>query len=110
MTYTYQGKSPAVQTADEIHIEMERLQHFRAAILAETTAKEKELARIRAARKRLEPIATYTPTPEALAYREQYGHIIAAQPAPVYGGSSGLGMATREAASWDRYGGVLVKA
>lgn len=101
MSYTYRGKSPTSKTADDIRGELENLNRLRAAILAETEAKAKELTRIRAARLRLQPIATYAPTPEALAYREQHGHIIAQQPAPLHGGRRGLGAATAEAARRD---------
>lgn len=100
MSYKYGQttlKPQVAMTADQIRVELERLNDLRAAILAETEAKEKELARIRAARKRLMPISTNEPTPEALAYREQYGHIIAAMPAPKYGGRNGLRMAAEEA-------------
>lgn len=86
------------KTADQVRAELERLNNLRAAILAETAAKEKELARIRAARKRLIPVSTNKPSAEALAYREQYGHIIAAMPAPKYGGKAGLRMAAEESA------------
>lgn len=104
MTYTHGNttlKPTTAKTADEVRAELENLNRLRAAILAETAAKEKELARIRAARKRLQPVATYEPTPEALAYREQYGHVIAAMPAPKYGGSKGLRMASDEAALYE---------
>jgi hypothetical protein len=105
MTYTYgqSAQKPRVvaMTADQVRAEMENLNRLKAAILAESAAKAKELERIRAARKRLQPVATYKPTPEALAYREQYGHIIAAQPAPMHGGLRGLRMAAAEAAAHD---------
>jgi hypothetical protein len=101
VSYTYRGKSPTAKASDDIRGELENLNRLRAAILAETEAKAKELARIRAARLRLQPIATYAPTPEALTYREQYGHIIAEQPAPLHGGWRGLRMATEEAARHD---------
>lgn len=101
MTYQYGATlhkpKKVAMTSDEVRQEMANLQRLRAAILAETEAKAKELDRIRKARQRLEPVATYQPTPEALAYREQYGHIIAAQPAPLHGGRRGLAAATREA-------------
>ena len=84
-------------TSDQVRERLERLRVIREQLDAELAAKEAELARIRAARLRLQPIATYKPTPEALAYREQYGHIIAAQPAPLHGGQRGLAAATREA-------------
>ena len=91
-------KSRAVtMTADDARRELENLNRLRAAILAETEAKAKELDRIRKARLRLQPVATYAPTPAALAYREQYGHIIAAQPTPLHGGERGLQRAVREA-------------
>lgn len=94
-------KPQIAATTDEIRAKLDHLNRLRAAILAETEAKTKELARIRAARKRLQPIATYAPTPEALAYREMHGHIIAAQPAPRLGGSRGLRMASDEAALYE---------
>jgi len=84
-------------TADEARRELANLNRLRAAILAETEAKAKELDRIRKARLRLQPVATYAPTPAALAYREQYGHIIASQPMPLHGGERGLQRAVREA-------------
>ena len=84
-------------TAEEARKELANLNRLRAAILAETEAKAKELERIQKARLRLQPIATYAPTPAALAYREQYGHIIAAQPTPLHGGERGLQRAVREA-------------
>lgn len=101
MTYIH-GRSAlkpraVAMTADQVRAELENLNRLKAAILTESAAKTKELARIQAARKRLEPVATYAPTPQALAYREQYGHIIAAQPAPIHGGQHGLAMAMREA-------------
>lgn len=96
---TLNKPSVVQKTADEVRRELENLNRLRAAIIAETQAKTQELARIRAARKRLEPVATYKPSPEALAYREQHGRTIAAQPAPKYGGRDGLRMAAAEAAT-----------
>lgn len=84
-------------TTDQVRAELERLNRLKAAILAESEAKYKELARIQAARKRLVPIATYEPTPTALAYREQFGHLFQHQPPPIHGGRRGLTMAMREA-------------
>lgn len=101
MSYTYRGNNPIARTTDQMRAELARLHEFRAAIQAETEAKQKELERIRAARQRLQPVATYAPTPQALAYREQYGHVIAAQPTPLHGGSRGLAMAAREAAAYE---------
>lgn len=88
-------------TADQVRAELANLRRIQAQIQAETAAKEAELARIRAARKRLQPVSTWKPSPEALAYREQYGHIIAAQPPPKYGGRAGLRAATEEAKGRD---------
>lgn len=88
-------------TADRVRVELENLNRLRTAILAETEAKYKELARIQAARKRLMPVATYKPTATALAYRELYGHLIKNQPEPVLGGSRGLRMAADEAALYE---------
>lgn len=104
MSYAYgqtKLKPLVAMTADQVRVELERLNDLRAAILAETAAKEKELNRIRAARKRLIPVSTNKPSAEAIAYREQHAHIIAAQPEPVYGGKSGLRMATAESARHD---------
>jgi NifB/MoaA-like Fe-S oxidoreductase len=84
-------------TSDQVRERLERLRVIRAQLDAELEAKEAELARIRAARQRLQPVATYKPTPQALAYREMCGDIIAAQPAPLHGGSRGLAAAAREA-------------
>ena len=86
-------------TSDQVRERLEKLRVIRAQLDAELEAKEAELARIRAARQRLQPIATYKPTPQALAYREEYGAIIAAQPAPLHGGHRGLAMAAKEAAA-----------
>ncbi len=86
------------ETADQVRDKLDNLRRMEAAIDAEQAAKEAELARIRAARLRLAPVATYKPTLEALAYREEHGHAIAAQPAPLHGGRLGLTRATREAA------------
>lgn len=103
MAYQYQKptRPQVAQTSDQVRTELENLNRLRAAILAETEAKAKELARIQAARKRLIPIATYKPTPTALAYRELYGHRLAAQPAPMHGGHRGLAMAAAEAARYE---------
>ena len=88
-------------TTDQVRAQLEHLRRVQHQIEAETAVKERELARIRAARRRLQPVATYQPTPTALAYRELYGHIIAAQPAPVHGGWAGLQAAAKEAAAYD---------
>ena len=103
MGYIYRGARPdaVAMTTEQVRTEMQRLRNLQAQIQAENLAKEKELQRIRASRKRLEPVATYAPTPEALAYRELYAHTIAAQPTPLHGGIRGLRMATREAAEHD---------
>lgn len=84
------------QTADEVRAHVEHLRQVRAQVIAETAAKEKELARIRASRKRNSPQATYKPTPTALAWRELYGHTLAKLPEPIHGGHAGLIAATRE--------------
>jgi hypothetical protein len=97
VNYTH-GQSVIRPRTEEVRAELSRLNRLKSAILVETAAKQKELARIRNARRRLEPVATYEPTPEALAYREQYGHIVAQQPRPVHGGRNGLRMAADEAA------------
>ena len=60
------------KTADQVRADLENLRRIEAQILAESAAKEKELARIRAARKKLEPKATYKPTPEAIAAWEEF--------------------------------------
>lgn len=99
MTYIHGAtvNKPALvaKTADEIRGRLEHLGKVRAAVITETAAKETELARIRAARKRLEPIATYKPTAEQLAYRDQHAATIAAMP-NLHGGPAGLRAATRE--------------
>jgi len=104
MSYEYGQttlKPYAAKTRDEMRVELENLHRLRAAILAETEAKAKELARIQAARKRLVPIATYAPTTTALAYRDLYGHLMDAQPQPIHGGAGGLRMAAAEAARYE---------
>ena len=85
----------AAKTADEVRAPLEHLNRIRAAVITETAAKESELARIRAARKRLEPVATYKPNAEQLAYRDEHAATIAKQPSK-HGGPAGLRAATRE--------------
>lgn len=89
------------KTADQVRADLEHLRRIEAQILVETAAKDRELARIRAARKKLEPKATYKPTEEALAYRDAHQEAIAAQPAPLHGGRAGLRSASLEAAAYD---------
>ena len=104
-TYAYgasrQTQNTIRETADDLRARLEHLRRTRAAVEAEQAAKDAELARIRAARLRLAPVATYRPTAEALAYREKYGQIIAAQPAPLHGGRRGLQRAMREAQEYE---------
>jgi methylphosphotriester-DNA--protein-cysteine methyltransferase len=89
------------KTAEQVKADLEHLRRIEAQILAETAAKEAELARIRAARKRLEPKATYLPTAAAIAYWEEHHEQVAQQPAPLHGGPQGLRKATAEAAAHD---------
>ena len=89
------------KTAEQIRADLEHLRRIEAQIIEETAAKDRELARIRAARKKLEPKATYLPTAEALAYWEAHHEAVAAQPAPLHGGPAGLRKAAAEAASYD---------
>jgi hypothetical protein len=89
------------KTADQVRVDLEHLRSIEAQILVETAAKDKELARIRAARKKLEPKATYLPTAEALAYWGEHHEHISQQPAPLHGGTAGLKRAAHEAATWD---------
>jgi hypothetical protein len=89
------------KTADQLRADLEHLRRIEAQIMAETAAKDRELARIRAARKKLEPKATYLPTAEALAYWEAHRDAVAAQPAPLHGGPAGLRKAAHEAAAYD---------
>jgi hypothetical protein len=84
------------KTVDMIRQDLEHLRRIEAQLVAETAGKEAELARIRAARKKLEPKATYKPTAEALAYREANHEAIAAQPKPLHGGPAGLRRASAE--------------
>lgn len=91
------------KTADQVRADLEHLRRIEQQILAETAAKEAELARIRAARKKLEPKATYTPTAEALAYREAHQEAISRQPTPIHGGRTGLRRAALEAATYDNH-------
>lgn len=93
--------SAIAMTADQVRAELENLNRIKSAILAETAAQEKELERIKAARRKLIPVATYAPTPTALAYRELYGHLFEKQPEPILGGSRGLRMAADEAAMFE---------
>lgn len=96
------GQSVLKPRTDEVRAELAKLNRIKSAILAETAAKEKELKRIQAARRKLTPMATYEPTPTALAYREQFGHLFKNQPEPVFGGKLGLGMAADEAAMFEQ--------
>jgi len=89
------------KTADQVKADIEHLRRIEAQILAETAAKDAELARIRAARKRLEPKATYKPTAEQAAYWEANHELVAQHPRPLHGGPAGLRKATAEAAAHD---------
>ena len=89
------------KTADQVKADLEHLRSIEAQIMAETAAKDAELARIRAARKRLEPKATYKPTAEQAAYWEAHYEQVAQQPRPLHGGPAGLRKATAEAAAHD---------
>lgn len=86
---TYRAKLRALQAIeDEIDKELE--------------ARLKELNRIQASKIKLRSKATYKPTAEALAYREEHWAEIARQPRPVHGGPSGLRLAALESAQWGR--------
>lgn len=104
MVYQYgSSKTPAEIHREKLEAaaELEHLRQVRAAIQAETAAREAELERIRKARQRLKIVATNAPSPEAIAYRDAHAHIIAAQPAPKYGGTKGLRAAADEAALFE---------
>lgn len=104
MTYVHGAtiNKPALanKTADEVRAHLEHLNQVRAQVIAETAAKERELARIRASRKRLMPVATYAPTPEQIAYYNEHAAEIARQPNK-HGGHQGLRLAVAEAAAHD---------
>lgn len=89
------------KTADQVRADLEHLRRIEAQIMAETAAKDAQLARIRAARKKLEPKATYKPTDEQAAYWEAHREAVAEQPRPIHGGPQGLRKATAEAAAHD---------
>jgi len=105
MSYTYGASVNKPQTlrktAEQIRADLEHLRRIEAQIIEETAAKDRELARIRAARKKLEPKATYLPTAEALAYREATREAFAGLPTPLHGGPAGLRRAAAEAAAYD---------
>lgn len=84
-----------------IRQQVANLRRLEAAIQAEAIAKENHLHRLYAERRRWQRAGSYTPSPEAIAYREQYGHIIAAQPEPIHGGLAGLRAAAEEAENWE---------
>jgi methylphosphotriester-DNA--protein-cysteine methyltransferase len=89
------------KTADQVKADLEHLRRIEAQILSETASKDAELARIRAARKKLEPKATYKPTAEQAAYWEAHREQVAQQRRPIHGGPAGLRKATAEAAAHD---------
>ncbi len=105
MSYEYGASTNKPQTlrktSDQIRADLERLRRIEAQIIEETLAKDRELARIRAARKKLEPKATYLPTAEALDYWDAHHEAISRQPAPLHGGPAGLRKAAAEAAAHD---------
>jgi hypothetical protein len=67
----------------------------------EIEARLKELDRIQRSKIKLRAKATYKPTAEAIAYREEHWAAIERQPRPVHGGPAGLRLAALEAAQWD---------
>lgn len=81
---------------DSVKRRLANLRGIEAAIRSQEIAREEHLATLQVARRKWLRAGDYTPSPEALQYREQYGHIIAAQPAPIHGGRAGLEKATRE--------------
>lgn len=100
MTYTHPG--PAIEaTKQNIRQQLAALRRLEAAIQAEAIAKEQHLFQLYAERRRWQRAGSYTPSADAIAYREKYGHIIAAQPRPIHGGTAGLAAATAEAENWE---------
>lgn len=73
------------------------LRRLEAAIAAEEMAKEQHLSALYAERRRQHRAGSYTPSAEALAYRDKYAEQIASQPRPIYGGPAGLRAAADEA-------------
>lgn len=84
------------EAATTVKQRLANLRGLEAAILSQEIAKEQHLSELQRARRRWQRAGDYTPSPQALAYREQYGESIAAQPRPIYGGPAGLEAATRE--------------
>lgn len=99
MSYTYRGNRPDAETltADQVRAKLENLRRLEAAIEAEALAKEQHLSKLYAERRRRHRAGDYTPSADALAYRDKYAHIIAAQPRPLHGGPAGLRAAADEA-------------
>ena len=85
---------------ESINQQIASLRRLQAAVQAEELAKEQQLAALYRDRRRLERLrnrsGSYTPSAEALAYRDKYADVIAAQPAPVHGGPLGLRRAADE--------------
>jgi hypothetical protein len=89
------------EVKESIRERLTSLRRLEAAIQAESIAKENHLHRLYAERRRWQRAGSYTPSAEAIAYREQHGHIIAAQPRPIHGGLAGLRAAAEEAENWE---------
>ena len=85
-------------TSDELRAKIENLRRLESAIEAEALAKEQHLSKLYAERRRRHRAGDYTPSADALAYRDKYAAIIAAQPRPIHGGPAGLRAAAAEAA------------
>jgi len=81
---------------ESINEKLANLRRLQAAVHAEELAKEQYLADLYRERRLRQRAGSYTPSAEALAYRDKYADIIAAQPAPVHGGPLGLRRAADE--------------
>lgn len=95
MTYTH----PATiiqEVSGNIRERLATLRRLEVSIEAEVIAKENHHHKFYAERRRWQRAGSYTPSPQAIAYREQCGNVIAAQPRPVHGGPAGLRAAVQE--------------
>ena len=90
------------ETKESIRQRLANLHRIEAAIRDQELAKEQHLARLYRERRRQLRASSYTPSPEALEYRDKYGPIIAAQPKPIHGGRAGLKAAADELEEHER--------
>lgn len=95
MTYVHASNTTR-QLKESINEQIANLRRLQAAVHAEELAKEQHLAKLYNERRRRQRAGDYTPSADALAYRDKYADVIAQQPAPIHGGPLGLRRAADE--------------